>query len=99
MAQPSLAGFIGVPFSTFLLWDVVGNVISNFYILYLPGYLVGVYWDRIPAATLSVFGFAVLVVLAAMPVVIAIDRRRRSIVRKKLADRRPLELNRNYFCV
>ena len=50
-----LSGYAGVPFSKFLLWDMLGNFVSLFYILYL-GYLFGVYWSNV-SGILSIAGF------------------------------------------
>lgn len=62
-----LSGFTGVPFSTFLLWDALGNFVSLFYILYL-GYLFGAYWSNV-SGILSIAGvilFSIALIVSAL---------------------------------
>jgi membrane protein DedA with SNARE-associated domain len=56
-----LSGFAGIPLPMFLLWDVLGNFVSLFYILYL-GYLFGVYWSNV-SGILSIAGFILFAIV------------------------------------
>lgn len=51
------SGLVGVPFSTFLLWDFVGNFIEPFAALSC-GYLVGDYWSNFS----GIFGLVAAIV-------------------------------------
>jgi membrane-associated protein len=61
-----LSGFADIPLGKFLLWDVLGNFVSLFYILYL-GYLFGAFWSNV-SGILSIAGFVLfgIALLAAI---------------------------------
>ncbi|HUD03131.1 MAG TPA: DedA family protein [Candidatus Paceibacterota bacterium] len=63
-----LSGFIGIPFSTFLIYDTLGNVISDGGILY-AGYFLGVHWQDF-STLFSVVGWILLgiIIIAALSV-------------------------------
>lgn len=67
-----LAGLVGVPFITFLIFDFLGNVIEPFGALFL-GYLVGDYWSEFSGLLGLIAG--IVAVLIIMFVLIRIYRR------------------------
>jgi membrane-associated protein len=72
-----LSGFIGIPFSTFLLYDFLGNVISIGGVLY-AGYFLGIHWQDF-SQLFSILGWILLgcIVIAALGVSIWYRNRRR----------------------
>jgi membrane-associated protein len=71
-----LSGFVGVPFSLFLLYDFLGNLVSIGGVLY-AGYFLGVHWQDV-SGLLSIVGWILVafVVIAALAVSLWYGRRR-----------------------
>jgi membrane protein DedA with SNARE-associated domain len=75
-----LAGLVGVPFLTFLMFDLLGNIIEPFVAL-LIGYLVGNYWSNFS----SLLSLAA-VIIAVCIILFILVRMYRRIMKKYAAE-------------
>ncbi|MFZ1075056.1 MAG: DedA family protein [Minisyncoccia bacterium] len=58
------AGFIGVPFTTFIAYDILGNVASNGLVL-CAGYVLGIDWQNFSAILTTADWILFVIVIAA----------------------------------
>jgi membrane protein DedA with SNARE-associated domain len=73
-----LAGFVGISWTTFLLYDILGNLVSNGIVLY-AGYFLGVHWQDF-TGLFNIVGYilAAVLIMAALAVALWYRHRRRA---------------------